>query len=263
MYTMREYCFPETEAEALELLGKNRLNRVIGGGMWLRLGRSSIRTAIDLSHLGWDRIEVKGNEIVIGAMVTLRELEASPLLQSMFDGILGKSVSSIVGVQFRSMATVGGSVFLRPGYSDLLTALLALDTRVELLQGGIMSLEDFLASPRSRDILKSIRITMDGRRAVYLTQRRTKTDFGVLDVCLSRSAGGEYRLSIGARPGIARRCPDAEDWLRKGNYEKAAKAAARLPYGSNTRGSAAYRRVLAEVLTRRAAEALEEVKNED
>ena len=201
MYSIQEYRFAESLDEALALLDASRKNRILGGGMWLRLGNLSIATGIDLSRLGLDGVRETDEEIVIGAMATLRDVETTSCLRSHFDGVLPASVASIVGVQFRNMATVGASVYSRYGFSDLLTALLALDARVELHRAGSMALEDFLKNPpEKRDILTAVRIRKDDRRAAYQTFRRTQTDFGVLNVCLSRSPEGECRLSVGARP---------------------------------------------------------------
>ncbi|MCI6405409.1 MAG: hypothetical protein MR855_05775 [Collinsella sp.] len=36
-------------AEAYELLQKNRNNKIVGGGIWMRLGSRRVATAIDLS----------------------------------------------------------------------------------------------------------------------------------------------------------------------------------------------------------------------
>ena len=260
MYSIQEYRFAESLDEALALLDASRKNHILGGGMWLRLGNLSIKTGIDLSRLGLDGVRETEEEIVIGAMATLRDVEIAPCLRALFDGVLPASVASIVGVQFRNMATVGASVYSRYGFSDILTALLALDARVELYRAGSMALEDFLRNPpEKRDVLTAVRIRKDGRRAAYQTFRRTQTDFGVLNVCVSRSPEGEYCVSVGARPHRAARCPEAENMLAAGDGAAAARAAAeKLDYGSNMRASAEYRRNLAEVLTLRAWEALKE-----
>lgn len=43
-------------AEAYELLQKNRNNKIVGGGIWMRLGSRRVATAIDLSACGLDQI---------------------------------------------------------------------------------------------------------------------------------------------------------------------------------------------------------------
>src|SRR5699024_3896501 len=97
--------------------------------------------------------EEKEEEFRIGCMVTLRQIELHQGLNDWFQGMLRDSVKDIVGVQFRNLATVGGSIFGRFGFSDVLTAFLALDTKVELYRGGIIPLEEFVKMPRDRDIL--------------------------------------------------------------------------------------------------------------
>ena len=62
----------------------------------------------------------------------------------------------IVGTQFRNGATVGGSIFGRFGFSDILTCLLALDTYVELYHAGVIALSEFVEMPRDNDILVRI-----------------------------------------------------------------------------------------------------------
>ena len=60
-------------------------------------------------------------------MVTLRDLELDPGLNSYTDGAARESVRHIVGVQFRNLATVGGSIYGRYGFSDVLTMFLTME----------------------------------------------------------------------------------------------------------------------------------------
>ena len=259
MVSIQEYRFAESLEEAAELLAQNRRNAILGGGMWLRLGKKSIHTAIDLSRLHLDAVEVTEDEIRIGAMTTLRQIETDPVLQSEFGGAVSECVRSIVGVQFRNSATAGASVYGRYGFSDLITALLALDAEVELHRAGRMRLEDFLQTPPERDILTHIDLPRDGRRAAFASLRRTKTDFAIVNLCLSEGADSSFAVSVGARPNVAVRCPAAERLLKTGDLAAAEKAVMELNYGSNMRGSAGYRAEMAAVLLRRAYAALREV----
>ena len=67
--------------------------------------------------MGLNLIEDKGDEIHIGAMVSLRQLEINPILNEYTQNAIRESVKNIVGVQFRNLATVGGSLFGRYGFS--------------------------------------------------------------------------------------------------------------------------------------------------
>ena len=59
--------------------------------------------------------------ISIGARVTLRELEQHVGLNTYTHDAVKNAVKDIVGVQFRNMATIGGSIWGRFGFSDVLT----------------------------------------------------------------------------------------------------------------------------------------------
>ena len=179
MFSAREYVKAKSLEEAWEL-NQKRSSVIVGGMMWLKMGNSQKGTVIDLSGLGLNTIEDRGEEISIGAMCTLRQLETDEGLERAFNGVFRECVRHIVGVQFRNGATVGGSVYGRYGFSDVLTCLLALDSYVELYRGGVVSLEEFAKMPYDRDVLVRIIVKKDGRKAAYVTQRNTKTDFPVI-----------------------------------------------------------------------------------
>ena len=192
--------------------------------LWLKMQHNSVNTAIDLSGLGLDQIEETEDTWRLGAMVSLRALELHPGLNDLTQGALRESVRHIVGVQFRNLATVGGSVFGRFGFSDVLTLLLALDARV--------------------------------------VQRNVSTDFPVLTCALSRCEG-TYTCVIGARPQKAAVFADEKGILSGGVTPDSARAfaedvAARARFGSNIRAGEEYRREICQVLVRRGLLAMEE-----
>ena len=75
MYTIKNYVTAESLEQAAALKEKGRNNVIIGGNLWLKMGRRSIQNAIDLSRLHLDGIEEDAEGFRIGCMVTLRELE--------------------------------------------------------------------------------------------------------------------------------------------------------------------------------------------
>lgn len=259
MYTADSYFMAPSPEEALRVLRADPANTVIGGGLWLRLGNAAYHTLIDLSRAGLDTVAVENGYVRIGGSVSLRALETDPVLTSRWGNVLGRTVAPIVGTQFRSMATVGGSVAGRYPFSDLLTALSALDAEVEFCGAGRMTLAEFLAGPALRDILVNVYIPDDGRMAVTLSQRPTATDFSVVVVTLAGCPDGSFRLAIGNRPARAERCAAAEAALAAGDVEAAKQAASAMSYGDNLRGSAVYRRAMAAVLTGRAYETWKEL----
>ena len=165
LVTIANYLRPESLLDAYKL-NQKKTNRVLGGMMWLRLCSPRIQNAIDLSGLDLDYIKETEEAFEIGAMCSLRSLETHPELEAYFCGAIKESVRHIVGVQFRNQATVGGSIYGRFGFSDVLTCLLALDTEVVLVHAGKMTLAEFADRKRDRDILEKIIIKKDGRRVV-------------------------------------------------------------------------------------------------
>ena len=256
MLRIKEYVKAASLEEAYEL-NQKRSNRVLGGMLWMRMSDVQVQKAIDLSGLGLDTIEETDTEFIIGAMVTLRELELHSALNDYFENAIRDAVQDIVGVQFRNLATVGGSVFGRFGFSDVLTVLLSLHTSVELYKGGIVPLEEFAQMKRDNDILVNVRIAKTPGHFAYLTHRNTKTDFPVLAVSASKIEE-EIRVAVGARPMKA-------GLFGAGDLseESAKKLAAQVKTDSNMRASAKFRSHLAEVLITRCFDKIKDVEKEE
>ncbi len=253
MASFQNYIFPESLEDAYELLQANRRNAVIGGNGWLALGRQKLHTAIDLSRLGLGQIRVGPAYVEIGAMATLRQLE-----RELPGSLLACCVKPIAGVQFRNLATVGGSLYSRFGFSDPVTALMAMDTTVLLHRQGDVPIADFVWQKPSRDIVLGCRVENNGRRAAYQSLRLSATDLPVLTVAVSR-LGSDWRVVVGARPGKATLAEEASRLLSEGKADAgtaASAAAEELSFGSNMRGSGSYRRQIAQVLIARAIEQL-------
>ena len=250
MITIQKYVRAQSLEEAWQLNQAKR-NRIVGGMLWLRLGRGSIGTAIDLCDLGLNTIEETEDAFSIGAMTTLRQLEQHEGLNTCCGGAVRNAVQDIVGVQFRNMATIGGSLWGRFGFSDVLTVFLAMDSYVELYKGGIVPLEQFASMKKDNDILVRLIVKKTPGEVVYTAMRNQRTDFPVITCALS-NIGGEYRAVIGARPAKAMVIRD-ELGLMPDGKAFAAYAAENAPVDSNIRGSAAYRTHLIRVLTERAA----------
>lgn len=247
MLTIKNYVRAQSLEEAYTL-NQSRRNKIVGGMLWLKMTKLRLGTAIDLCDLGLDTIEETQDAFSIGCMVTLRQLEQHPGLQAYTGGMLAKALQDIVGVQFRNTATVGGSLFGRFGFSDVLTALLVTDCRVELYKKGIVTLEEFSDMPRDKDILVKIHIRKTPGKFAYEAMRAQRTDLPVLTVAASTLG----KVAIGARPMKATVLP-----LTEGSAEEfAAFAAKTVPTAGNLRGSKAYRTHLVEVLTKRALLAL-------
>ena len=179
--------------EAWEL-NQKKTAVVLGGCCWLRLSaRRPIPTAIDLLGLGLDKIEETEQEYRLGAMVSLHEMELSAELDTYTCGALREAVRHIVGVQFRRMATLGGSICGRFGFSDVLTLFLVLDAEVELYHGGRQKLADFARTGAGRDILTHVLLPKRRLRAAYTSLRLSAADFPVLACAQGRGVQSSCR----------------------------------------------------------------------
>ena len=285
MFYYNQYVRAQSLDEAYELYQK-KPNFVLGGMLWLKMKNKTLGTAIDLCDLGLDQIDEDENEFRIGAYATLRQIETHEALNAYTHGAIAESVRHIVGVQFRNVATVGGSIWGRFGFSDVMTIFRALGAKVQLHKAGIMDLDEFAALPRTtRDVLVSVIVPKNAKGVVYLSQRNQSTDFPVL-TCAVANRSGRYVAVIGASPymaepvwyedgildGIADAKTDSNAALTD-NSENNAKidkfaeyVAEHIRFGSNIRAGAEYREIICRVLTRRAVtqslDICDEIKHE-
>ncbi len=271
MFYYNQYVRAQSLDEAYELYQK-KPNFVLGGMLWLKMKNKTLGTAIDLCDLGLDQIDEDENEFRIGAYATLRQIETHEALNAYTHGAIAESVRHIVGVQFRNVATVGGSIWGRFGFSDVMTIFRALGAKVQLHKAGIMDLDEFVALPRTtRDVLVSVIVPKNAKGVVYLSQRNQSTDFPVL-TCAVANRSGRYVAVIGASPYMADPVWDEDGILDcladaktdgnaalTDNSETNAKidkfaeyVAEHIRYGSNIRAGAEYREMICRVLTRRA-----------
>jgi putative selenate reductase FAD-binding subunit len=260
LFELQEYTFARSLDQADSLLHSDKNNVILGGLLWMRLGRRNYHRGIDLSRLELNQIIEKKNTVEIGCMTTLRQVETSKTLHTCFGNILSDAVSHIVGVQFRNAATIGGSVFSRFSFSDVLTALLALETQVHLYRGGILPLSVFLTMPPEKDILVKLSIKKKAWTTSYQSHRITATDFPVLTAGISLCEG-QWRICLGSRPAKAALAANAAALLPEKPDPDQIKAACdqviqELTFGSNQRGTGEYRQILAKILVKRGVEAI-------
>lgn len=255
---INRYVRPKTLDEAYSLVQEEN-GFPLGGGAWSRMNTRSVELAVDLSLLNLDYIRVSPGLAEIGAMATARNIETSPELEEAFGPLLREAVTHIVGVQMRNIVTAGGTVAGRYGFSDLLTALLALDAQVGLYKGKETALNDFMRTPpEGPRLVEKVSIKTGDVTGAFTSMRNTHTDFPVLNAAAVRRDGG-WKIAVGARPGGAQLSEKAAAVLgeeRSPSEEAAAQAgkeaAEELSFGSDVRGSSVYRKQISEALVKRA-----------
>lgn len=275
-----EYAAPRTLDEALAVLREQGDEaRVIAGGTALvtmmrqRLVRPSYLVSLrEVSSLG--RIEAANGDVRIGALVTHREVETSPLVRERFP-VLAETFRRVASVRIRNMATVGGALAHADPNQDPPVTLIALGARVEIrgaAGGRELPVEDFF-----RDYYESA--LEPGEVVTGVVVPRCPAASGAAYVkFLPRTADDYATVAVAATVSLqpdGQRCREARIALGSvGVTPLRARAAEALlagqPFGadllkhagesiktavdplSDHRGSAAYKREMASVMAGRA-----------
>ena len=244
---------PKTVEEAYEMAVKNKTAPMLAGGCWLRLGRRTWPAVIDMAGLDLRYVREEDNEFVIGAMATQGDVERFEPLQQFCGGAVVHGVKEILGVQFRNMATMGGSVASKFGFSDIIPALLAVHADIVTYKGGRMSMKDYM-NYRERDILVEIRIPKREVPVAVEALRISRGDFPYLTGSIRRD-DTNYEVYIGTRPGAPQLAEKASALLSEKGLdaldEAAQVASEELVYQKNSHASKEYRIEMAKAMVRR------------
>lgn len=284
-----EYLKPNSIYEAISLsqrLGEGA--RYIAGGtdvmVKIKEGKIKPEYLISLKHIqGLDQITYKDGELRIGALVTHRMLELSPIIRQEFP-ILTDAVENIGSVQIRNIATIGGNIVNAVPSADGAIPLITLGANVRIVGSKgerTMALEDIFVGP-GQTVLESDEILLEfiipkllpHTGAAYLKHTRTAAmELPVLGVAVLISLDRDLKTCVNARIGLGVLAPtpmrarDAEATLRGEKIsdeilEKAGKAAAdECQARDSWRGDRWYRKaVLEALLSRMAKVAVERAK---
>lgn len=119
--------------------------KYFGGGTLLmrqiNYGDQSIQRLIATDDAQLKRIEIQGDQLSLGAGVTMAQIINHPDLAFLED-----VARSIGGPAIRNMGTIGGNLFAPTPYGDMATALLALDATIHWADGQQQAIEQFLQS---------------------------------------------------------------------------------------------------------------------
>lgn len=196
---IREYKQPDAIKEAYELINNNKKAMLVAGGAYLRLQNREIPLAVDLSGLGLDYIIEENEYLKIGAMTTLRSVEIDDYCNKELSGVLSNMVRQIASLQLRNIVTIGGSICGKYSFSDLLPALIVLDTTLRFYKAGEMSIDDYLEMDLKNDILLEIIIDLN-QKANVKYMKKTYKEYSLINVALAKKED-RYRIAVGARPG--------------------------------------------------------------
>ncbi|GAA0234262.1 FAD binding domain-containing protein [Cryptosporangium japonicum] len=219
---------------------------VLAGGTWL-MPRFNERAfpptgLISLRRAGLDGVEVDGTEVRLGAATTLATLEADDRL-----AFLRPCLRALASPPVRSLATVGGNLFVPQPYGDLAVALLALDATVEVYGGRRVPLADGVPAG---ELVTAVTFAVPARFRFHKATRRRHNSAAIVSVAVD----GE-RIALGGVAPRPLRAHAAEAVLRAdpGAVEAAAEAMrAHLAPADDAYASAWYRHRVFPVHLRRA-----------
>ena len=276
----REYLFPQSVAEALEMLrGHDGSARIIAGGTDLVLqrkeGKCTAEVAVDINRIpGLNRIEVTGDYVRVGALVTHAQVAVDPLILARA-AVLAEACSKVGGPQTRNVGTLVGNVINALPAADSAIALMSLDAEAEVvdLEGSRwLSLKELYrgvgqcyVDPCSQ-LVTALRFSPLGSSYGSAYERLAKRRSLILPilavaavVSVDNSRFKEVRIAMGPVAPVPLRVGEVEDSLRGQPIgqdvikQAATKAlAAAQPRDSVLRGSKKYRQAMVEVLARRA-----------
>jgi CO/xanthine dehydrogenase FAD-binding subunit len=275
-----EYLKPTTLQEAVSLLETHGPKaKLIAGGtdvmvLWKKRVLSpeyliSLRNVPELAQLRFEEF------LTIGAAVTHRTLELSPVIRGRFQA-LSDAVSNIGSVQVRNSATIGGNICNAAPSADTAPPLLVLEAEVHIASAKgsrSVALSEFFRGP-SRTVLEPGEIVTHfaipapapySASAYWKQTRRKAMDLPILGVGC-RIAFEEdlitcksVRIALGVAAPTPMRAREAEGFLEGKSLEpdilrKAGEIAAGEASPRTTiRGSAWYRSEMIRVLVPRTA----------
>ncbi|MGA2488729.1 MAG: FAD binding domain-containing protein [Anaerolineales bacterium] len=244
-----QYYRPQTLEEALKLLSQPD-TFPLGGGTALTQRRDESFSVVDLQALSLDKLHKSGDNLEIGATVTLQNLLESPYTSN----ALKTAIELEAPLNLRTMGTVAGTVVTCDGRSSFGAVILALDAKCTLvndMSSAIISLGNLL--PLRGELLHSklitcIEIPLNVKLAIE-TVARTPLDKPIVCVALAQWPSGRTRLALG---GWGQTPTLAMDGNESSGLQEAARNAAYE--AADEWASAEYRREIAGVLARRCLE---------
>jgi carbon-monoxide dehydrogenase medium subunit len=276
-----DYLMPKTIDEAISLFASHAGKaKYIAGGtdVMVKIKERKINPQylVSLKHLqGLDHITYKDGELRIGALVTHRRLEVSPIIKNAFPIIID-AVSHIGSVQIRNVGTIGGNIVNGVPSADGSIPLITLGCSIRIVgpKGErTMALEDFFIGP-GQTLLEAGEILLEfivpplppyTGSAYWKHTRRAAMELPLLGVAVMVSMEKDMKTCKAARIGMGVLAPTpiraryAEEKM-KGKLidetllkEVGKTAADECKARDSTRGLAWYRKDMVEVLFRRMA----------
>ena len=274
------YLKPENLEKALNYLDEHKDATLWAGGtdlvVKLKHKKVWVSKIIDFKSLEELNFIEDADQVRIGALTTIHDIEVSPVIKREFP-LLAEAAHVLGSWQVRTLATVGGNLVTAAPSAETATPILILGgTMIAQSKNGdrIIPAKNFFKGPGKTalipgEILKEIRLPRLplGSQSIYLKESlRRSMDIALVSVaCVLKLDGDrcqEVRLGLGAVAPVPMRAIRGEESLTEQIMsaeiiEKAAKIAAdECQPIDDIRATASYRRELVQVLVKRALTSL-------
>ena len=272
-----EYYAPRSLDDAIRFLAAHRDDvKVLSGGqsllplMKMRLSKPGF--VVDIGRIpGLDGIAEEGNNLIVGALVTHAQIEASQLLKQKCP-LLPQTATTIADLQVRNRGTIGGSIAHADPAGDWPAAIIALDAEIKVSgpngERWVKCEEFFLGLLMSvlepDEIVTAIKVPVTGKdKTAYLKAAPRSSGFAVVGVAVRLAmdaAGSCSRAAIGItgvtdrayRPERAEQALTGKKLDAKTIEAAAAEATRNIEVIEDINGSSEYRKHLTEVFLARA-----------
>ncbi len=251
--------------DAARLLGQSGDVKLLAGGhsliplMRLRLAQPSM--LVDINGLAGDLgyIRRDNGTLRVGALTRHYQIQQSTDVQRSLP-ILAEIASEVGDEQVRSMGTRGGVLAHADPAGDYGTLALMLDATITTNRRQIAARDFFKGlfstSLGSDELITEVSFPVATGPHKYLKFRRRLYDWAIVGAGAQRMEDGQWRVGITNASPTPVRATGVEQALASGASaaDAARHASQGLDPSSDLRGSADYKRHLAEVLTQRALE---------
>ncbi len=259
-----------------KLAATNGEGKFIAGGhslvplMKLRLSEPGI--LIDIARIpGLGGIREKDGKVEIGSMTTHAQVAGSDLLKQLAP-VVAEAAAEIGDPQVRNRGTIGGSVAHSDPAADMPAVLVALDAEVHLkgpngwraVKADAFFQDLFTVDMGEHEIIAGIQF-VPVKAAAYAKLHQKASHYAIVGVAAALNISGgtitSARVGLTGASSHATRMPEVEAALAGKPANAATFAAAAAVAGdglgdinSDIHASAAYRRAMVKVFTRRALE---------
>ena len=193
------YHRPQTLDEALTLISQPNILPLGGGTLLAARGLTADPVeVVDLQSLGLDSVKQSGNNLELGATLTLQRLFESEYCPE----ALKTALKLEAPLNIRNAATVAGTLVSSDGRSTFATTLLALDVKIYLTSKQMLeemiNIGDFLPlREKFRGKLITMIVIPLNVRLAFEYVSRTPADKPIVCVALAQWNSGRSRLTLG------------------------------------------------------------------